>query len=284
MSTIIPIQELDTSTNPPSDGKIHAVVTLLWPYSSSTRQCALLLSERDFRLRAKGGQIRVKFSGPAARVVAEGRLGIGNEVELELGTGQWVRDDSGAAVHVPGRSVGELQFGTGVRLRVQKEGLEAVEINVAEDAVDEVEQEQSQEQEKEQSTSHATPAKRTSPTTNFRSSIGSNTGSAAIYSSPAYMRRAAKFSYLDGLSRLFEDEWDSQDLPRKKARTSLGEVRNWRVVDRTPSPERHSPEPAAQLDQEMAEAGITEVAVGEKDSTNGAPADEPDNSQEVMSL
>ena len=108
MSTNIPIQDLDPSTSPPSDRAIRAVVTLSWPYSSSTRQCALLLSERDFRLRARGGQIRVRFSGPAARAVAQAKLGISDEVVLELGGGEWA---SGAAVHVPGKSVGELHFG-----------------------------------------------------------------------------------------------------------------------------------------------------------------------------
>jgi len=115
MSTTIPIQDLDPSVDPPNNRTIHAVVTLSWPYSSSTRQYALLLSERDFRLRARGGQIRVKFSGPAARAVAQGKLGIGDEIVLELGAGEWA---IGAAVHVPGKSVGELHFGRGVQLRV----------------------------------------------------------------------------------------------------------------------------------------------------------------------
>lgn len=242
MSTVIPIQDLDPSTSPPSDRTIRAVVTLSWPYSSSTRQCALLLSERDFRLRARGGQIRVKFSGPAARAVAQAKLGISDEIVLELGGGEWA---SGAPVHVPGKSIGEIHFGQGIRLRVQKEGADDVEINVAEDAVDEIEEETSQ--------IEVTPAKKTSPKSTFRSSIGTP-GSAAIYSSPAYMRKAAKFSYLDGISRLFEDEWDNQDLPRKKARTSIGEVRSWKVVDRTPSPERPSSVEAAAVEEEMPDA------------------------------
>lgn len=250
MSTTIPIQDLDPSVNPPSDRTIHAVVTLSWPYSSSTRQCALLLSERDFRLRARGGQIRVKFSGPAARAVAQGKLGIGDEVVLELGAGEWA---SGAAVHVPGKSVGELHFERGVQLRVQKDGGEDVHVSVADDAIDEDGQETSQVE--------VTPVKKTSPETAFRSSIGRAPGSAAIYSSPAYMRKAARFSYLDGISRLFEDEWDNQDLPRKKARTSLGEVKSWKVIDRTPSPEPSPPAAVVVEDEEeMLDASQVEEA------------------------
>jgi hypothetical protein len=265
MSNTIPIQDLDPSVDPPNDRKIHAVVTLSWPYSSSTRQCALLLSERDFRLRARGGQIRVTFSGPAARAVAQGKLGIGDEVVLELGSGEWA---SGAAVHVPGKSVGELHFGRGVQLRVQKDGSEDVQISVADDAVDEDEQETSQVE--------VTPAKKTSPTSTFRSSIGRAPGSAAIYSSPAYMRKAARFSYLDGISRLFEDEWDNQDLPRKKARTSLGEVKSWKVVDRTPSPELSPPAATVDVEKEMLDAShIEEADVREMPTVESVTDQEP---------
>ena len=259
MSTTIPIQDLDISTGPPSGRKIHAVVTLLWPYSSSTRQCALLLSERDFRLRARGGQIRVKFSGPAARAVADGRPGIGDEVVLELGSGEWVKDEGGIPVRVPGKSVGELQFERGVSLTLKKNGAHDVQVSVAEDAVDEVEEEEAPQVQ-------ATPRQKS----NFRASFGGSPGSAAIYSSPAYMRKAAKYSYLDGISRLFEDEWDNQDLPRKKARTSIGDVKSWKMVDRTPSPERPSSAVAPQEDEEMREADTVKDTNGGMDDAHAA--------------
>jgi hypothetical protein len=260
MSTTIPIQDLDPTNSPPSDRAIRAVVTLSWPYSSSTRQCALLLSEPDFRLRARGGQIRVKFSGPAARAVAGSRLGIGDEVLLELGAGEWA---AGAAVHVPGKSVGELHFERGVRLRVQKEGSDDVEVSVADDEANEVEEETPQ--------PDIAPTKVTSPITNFRSSIGVP-GSAAIYSSPAYMRKAAKFSYLDGISRLFEDEWDNQDLPRKKARISMGEVKSWKVVGRTPSPERSSPTATLLVEEDMVDVSQVEQTIVESTIVEDLPA------------
>ncbi|KAL1586437.1 hypothetical protein WHR41_05189 [Cladosporium halotolerans] len=236
MSTTIPIQDLDTTTNPPADRTIHAVVTLVWPYSSSTRQCALLLSELDFRLRAKGGQVRVKFSGPSARAVAGQRLGIGDQVILGLKGGDWVRDEGGIAVRVPGKSVGELQFGRGLQLKVQKDGVADAEINVSEDAMDDVEEETRK--------VPTTPAAKKRPSgTGFRSSVGSPPASAAIYSSPAFVKRMAEFSYLDGLSRLFEEELDDQNGPRKKARISIGDVKDWKVVDRTPSPEVPTADP-----------------------------------------
>jgi hypothetical protein len=267
MSTTIPIQDLDISVSPPDNRTIHAVVTLLWPYSSSTRQCALLLSERDFRLRARGGQIRVKFSGLAARAVADGRPGIGDEVVLELGSSEWVKDEGGAPIRVPGKSVGELHFERGVRMTVKKNGAEDVQVSVAEDAVEEVEEEEAPQVQ-------ATPRQKS----NFRASFGGSPGSAAIYSSPAYMRKAAKYSYLDGISRLFEDEWDNQDLPRKKARTSLSNVTSWKMVDRTPSPERPSSGAAVQEDEEMGEADTAKDTNG---NTDDPPAVESVASQAV---
>ena len=186
---------------------------------------------------------------------------------LELGSSEWVKDEGGVPVRVPGKSVGELQFGRGVSLTVKKNGLEDVEVNVAEDAVDEVEEE-----EEEAPQVQATPRQ----SANFRASFGGSPGSAAIYSSPAYMRKAAKYSYLDGISRLFEDDWDNQDLPRKKARTSIGEVKSWKMVDKTPSPERTSSEAAAAEDQEMGEADTVE-------DTTAADMDAPPAAESIAS-
>jgi hypothetical protein len=151
---------------------------------------------------------------------------------------------------------------------VQKDGSEDVQISVADDAVDEDEQETSQVE--------VTPAKKNSPASTFRSSIGRAPGSAAIYSSPAYMRKAARFSYLDGISRLFEDEWDNQDLPRKKARTSLGEVKSWKVVDRTPSPEPSPPTATVVVEEEMLDADqVKEADVREMPTVESAVDQQP---------
>lgn len=144
-------------------------------------------------------------------------------------------------------------------LTLKKTGVEDVEISVAEDAVDEVEEEEAPQVQ-------ATPRQKS----NFRASFGGSPGSAAIYSSPAYMRKAAKYSYLDGISRLFEDEWDNQDLPRKKARTSIGDVKSWKMVDRTPSPERPSSGVAVQEDQEMGEADAVKDTIGDMEDPPAA--------------
>lgn len=113
----VPIAEL-APTIPASDAKaVKAIVTLIWPYSSSTKSCAVLLAEHDFRLRRRKGQVRVRFSGRSARAVAESGIGIGDEVTLGLSGAKWLAD--AGEVKTPGRSVDwELLYGCKLVLQV----------------------------------------------------------------------------------------------------------------------------------------------------------------------
>jgi hypothetical protein len=105
----IPIAELAPSLPSPDTKVIKAVVTLLWPYSSSTRQFALLLADPDFRLRHRRGQVRVRFSGPAGRALGNSGICIGDEVILALQGAQYINDVGD--VWTPGKSVEwELSF------------------------------------------------------------------------------------------------------------------------------------------------------------------------------
>lgn len=114
----IPIASLDPSVAPSPSYYIHAIVTLVWPYSSSTRSTALLLAEPDFRLRRKKGQVRVKFTGPSARHVATSGVGIGDNVTLRLAGARW--ETGNTLMSTPGRSVdGELLFNGRLGLSVE---------------------------------------------------------------------------------------------------------------------------------------------------------------------
>lgn len=116
---LIPIAQLAPQLSSVESKHIKAVVTLLWPYSSSTRQCALLLAEPDFRLRRRKGQVRVRFSGPSARALAATGIGIGDEVILGL-TGAQFLEEVGD-VRTPGKSVDwELAFAQRMTVKVCK--------------------------------------------------------------------------------------------------------------------------------------------------------------------
>ena len=105
----IPIAQLELSNAQGLSKSVRGVVTLIWPYSSSTKRAALLLAEPDFRLRKSKGQVRVQFAGPAAEAIARSKISSGDEVVLSLQGARWV--DATAGISTPGRSVDvELEY------------------------------------------------------------------------------------------------------------------------------------------------------------------------------
>jgi hypothetical protein len=98
-----PIARLGPSLPAAESKRIHAIVTIIWPYSSSTKSAALLLVEPDFRLRNKRGQVRVQLRGPSAEAVARTHVTSGDEVILGLEGANWVEATPG--ISTPGRSV-----------------------------------------------------------------------------------------------------------------------------------------------------------------------------------
>ena len=116
---VLPLASLEPGVLPTGGSQIAAIVTLVWPYSSSTRTTALLLAEPDFRLRRKKGQIRVNFTGPSAQKVGSSAIGIGDSVRLDLAGSQW--QPSASDVSTPGRSVGgELMYHNRLSLNVNE--------------------------------------------------------------------------------------------------------------------------------------------------------------------
>jgi hypothetical protein len=99
----VPIAGLKPELPDLSSKQFKAVITLIWPFSSSTRQCALLLAEPDFRLRRKKGQVRVRFTGPSGKAIAESGASIGDEVVVGLRDVRFVQQEAG--ISTPGRSI-----------------------------------------------------------------------------------------------------------------------------------------------------------------------------------
>lgn len=89
-----PIAELSPTVEHLSDSCIHAVVTLLWPYSSSTKSLSLLLADPDVRLRRLNGQVKVVFHGVIAENVAKSQVGIGDVVRLGLAGSRFVSKET----------------------------------------------------------------------------------------------------------------------------------------------------------------------------------------------
>ncbi|KAI1924744.1 hypothetical protein LOZ64_000621 [Ophidiomyces ophidiicola] len=68
---------------------IQGVVTLLWPFSLSSKKFSLLLSEPDFRLRGSKGQVKVIFHNNAAEKVSQSGVEIGDTVFISLDGVSW---------------------------------------------------------------------------------------------------------------------------------------------------------------------------------------------------
>ncbi|RHZ69576.1 hypothetical protein CDV55_104162 [Aspergillus turcosus] len=102
-STAISIAQISPGADRILERSIHAIVTLVWPYSSSNKSLSLLLAEPDFRLRRNNGQVKVVFHGCAAEAVAKSQVGIGDHVYLGLTGSKFVASE--AAVQTPGKCV-----------------------------------------------------------------------------------------------------------------------------------------------------------------------------------
>ncbi|KXT03510.1 hypothetical protein AC578_1640 [Pseudocercospora eumusae] len=235
----IAIQALSPDAPPPASKTIRAKISLIWPYSSSTRQCALLLADPDFRLRSDRGQVRVRFTGPSATAVARGKVSIGDELLLDLHGATWAAEPSN--VNTPGKSVeGELVYRGEL-------GLQIVRKAGASEDVDQrivVNESTPPPEEEEEQPRHETPAR------NARLTALGAFSLTPIYSSPAFVKRQRlsggglffkQEEKLSGPVADIEKELEEEERrPKKKQRVS--DVRDWRFVDRTPSPEKTVPE------------------------------------------
>ncbi|KAJ5665233.1 uncharacterized protein N7477_007681 [Penicillium maclennaniae] len=115
--TKIPIAQLSPTLEELEEKCILATVSLVWPYSSSSKSLSLSLAEPDFRLRRSNGQVKATFHGRAAEKVAESHVGIGDTICLALKGADFGGND--AATQTPGRLVvWDLQFHNGVSLEI----------------------------------------------------------------------------------------------------------------------------------------------------------------------
>ncbi|KAF1918909.1 hypothetical protein BDU57DRAFT_468374 [Ampelomyces quisqualis] len=241
--------------------QFKAAVTLIWPWSSSQRQFALLLAEPDFRLRRKKGQVRARFSGSSAKALATTGVGIGDEVVLSLRGAQFVQEGT---VSTPGRSIDwELEYTQTVAVQVFRHGKEIANLDIVDAA--------------------PTPA----PRSPVRQQTNTNSSHVQQWSSPAFLKRAR---LSDG--PFFEAPYDplaeetTQGHDKKRRRKSYRDWKAWTYSARTPSPEKDhvgteddfdslepSPSCRAQLPHTPVSPpnrGLLSVAAGQLDGTSDA--------------
>ncbi|KAI5200337.1 hypothetical protein E4T39_05774 [Aureobasidium subglaciale] len=224
---IVPISSLSPSSALPTDSGFKALVTLLWPFSSATGHCALLLADPDARQRYQRGQVRVRFTGPSARQIATSGISIGDSVQVALVGAQWLTESNTALVKTPGKSVdGELMFKSRLHMTIVRGGNELSTINVDE-STEPVAPKLSM-------LPPSTPAAQTKPRTSF------DAYGVALYSSPAFMKRLRLSERSTPYSPIpvpGDDDLDALSS-RKRRRVSYKNVSEWKFDAREPSPDK----------------------------------------------
>ncbi|KAK7545164.1 uncharacterized protein J3D65DRAFT_611963 [Phyllosticta citribraziliensis] len=266
----LPISALHPGLPSLATQSIVAIVTLVWPYSSSTRSCALLLAEPDFRLRRRRGQVRVQFFADAAHAVATSGVGIGDVVVLRLGPSiQWLASSGEEeVVCTPGKSVEwELGYRRALRLRAWRDGELLASLDVRSESTPE-----RQTEEVEEDHVYDTPSKIVGRFSGEGLKMGS-------WASPAFLKRSrlSLDSARDGQD-IFADEDGYVEGKGRKKRKSWMNVGMWTYANRTPSPEKGevlsadgamSPSP-----EEMVTAGPAETLHTPKSTSTATEVDE----------
>lgn len=257
----IPINGLTPDFAPPSDKSIRAIVTLSWPYSSSTKQCALLLADLDFRLRNRKGQVRTRFTGASAEAVAKSHVGIGDEIVLSLEGASWEQDPE--ASRTPGKSVdGELMFRRRLVLNVKRSD---GDVNINVDApVSPVRSPQ-------KIVEIATPLPKTITTLQSTFDGAADSLSSYTYTSPAFVKRLrlSGESLLDSAWDPFAGDDTALETWNERKRSSFGSNLRWRVAEKTPSPKKvHFPDDVSAAQEQRDEPELPQV----EESRSGSPS------------
>src|SRR5690242_14403618 len=260
----VPIAALRPDLDALDSKQIKAVVTLIWPYSSSQRQFALLLAEPDFRLRRRNGQVRARFSSTSARALAATGVGIGDEVVLSLHGAQFVQHD---AVSTPGKSIDwELVYTQTVAISVRRDGAEIASLDFIDAA--------------------PTPAPR-SPVKRPAAAPSP----IPLWASPAFLKRArlsdGPFFEQPAYDPLVDESSDSHD--KKRRRKSYRDWTAWTYTARTPSPDKEDADLESALGDALSSPSRppqlpkTPVSPSKTEPTSAAapPADDSDYIEET---
>ncbi|RDW93106.1 uncharacterized protein DSM5745_00428 [Aspergillus mulundensis] len=254
-STAVPIAQLSPDNDRLPGNSVHSIVTLLWPYSSSTKTLSLLLAEPDFRLRRSNGQVKVFFHGQVAEEVARTHIGIGDKVYLSLAGSRLTKND--AATQTPGKGVSwDVHFDAAAFLEVWRDSklLSTVKVD--------------RESNTPPPTDNIAPS---TPAANGGAHTFGPSGSTS-WQSPAFLGKSRiSFGFTDpAIEPLVEEDGYVPGKGRKRPRFSM-RSNEWRVIDEPESPrDKELPEDwMATFDEELetgSDAGEEPVVQASEDS------------------
>lgn len=108
----LPLASLDPSNS--KTGEITAVVTLIWPYSTSAKKLTALLAEEDHRKRENRGTLKVTFLGHAAEKLRQ--ISIGDRFKISVDGAKWSELEGSSSTDVPWMLTWERKLNVKVRL------------------------------------------------------------------------------------------------------------------------------------------------------------------------
>ncbi|KAK5630986.1 hypothetical protein RRF57_006701 [Xylaria bambusicola] len=239
---IIPIAKLYPDLPDPSTKAVGGVVTITWPYNKVKGTFAFNLAEPDFRLRRNKGQVRIDFTGRAAKAVGDSGLGGNDEILLSLEGAAWEAEEVDRRRSLPGSDLGwRLVFSGSLNLRIKRAETGETDFISLDERPEEI-----------QTASDATPIQTSalfrSPSpaiplspalqTPIVQETNANKFNDTEFASPAFVKRA-RMSY----GALFEGEFDvfqedSNLAGKGPKRTRFGrDSSSWRYTSRSPSPD-----------------------------------------------
>ncbi|RYP51354.1 hypothetical protein DL768_003282 [Monosporascus sp. mg162] len=254
LSRQTPISALTPDISDPASRVVRGIVTVTWPYNSVKNTFAFILAEPDYRLRRKRGQIRVNFTGSAARALGECGLGGNDEVYLSLDGAEWEPENAKRRQSVPGAGVDwKLRFCEKLLLQAHLGETGQVKVINIDHPVP-IEPDQPIEESPAE-----TSRLRNSPSPPFDVSALTPAKNNRLtklndeFASPAFLKRA-RLSYgslfEDGYD-IFEDDGGVRGRGRKRSR--FGRKSDaWRYTTQSPSPEHPA---ASQSESEAEEEG-----------------------------
>jgi type III secretion system FlhB-like substrate exporter len=268
---IVSISSLSPFSAIPANHGFKALVTLLWPFSSATGQCALLLADPDARQRYQKGQVRVRFTGPSAHQIAISGIGIGDSVQVALVGVQWLTESDTALVKTPGKSVdGELLFKNRLHMIITRGENELKTIDIDQHTLPASPQ--------FAMLPPSTPIARSKPRTSF------DAYGVAVYSSPAFMKRLRLSEGGTPYTPVPVSEDDDQETvaSRKRRRVSYKKVSEWKFDAREPSPEKEQDHVLEDADGD--ENAVTKTAAPETATIETGNVAEPNHDLEMQDV
>ncbi|KAI0910714.1 hypothetical protein F4823DRAFT_637579 [Ustulina deusta] len=245
---VISIAELCPDLPDPCSKAVGGVVTITWPYNKVKGTFAFNLAEPDFRLRRNKGQVRIDFTGRAAKAVGDSGLGGNDAVLLSLEGAAWEAEAVDRRRSLPGADIGwRLVFSDSLSLQIKRAETNETDLVIVNVRPNEHETapDLTPIQPLAMTKSPSPPAP-LSPIRRISTAQEINTKKLndSEFASPAFVRRA-RLSY----GALFEDDFDSflndgavEGKGRKRTRFGR-DSSSWRYASRSASPESAAASP-----------------------------------------